>query len=198
VSFAGAYCDLLIWALATIAWRVTEFSTGVSHIALIIMGTTVIRTLFNLNPLIKLDGYYLLSDYLEIPNLRDKAIGFLKRRVTNVTPRERRIYRFAGLRRWRRSRLDFPRYRGHAGGHQVAMQRGKGAQLTPLGHTLLWAEKRTEASLFPQLENIASELNIEIGRALRASSDRPSQCTEYGCGRRLPILDAQIRRRQRG
>ncbi|HWZ71500.1 MAG TPA: substrate-binding domain-containing protein [Casimicrobiaceae bacterium] len=55
------------------------------------------------------------------------------------------------------------------GGPLVAMQRGKGAQLTPLGTTLLWAEQRTEASLFPQLENIASELNIEIGRALKAS-----------------------------
>jgi putative molybdopterin biosynthesis protein len=49
------------------------------------------------------------------------------------------------------------------------MQRGKGAQLTPLGTTLLWAEQRTEATLFSQLENIASELNIEIGRALKAS-----------------------------
>jgi len=55
------------------------------------------------------------------------------------------------------------------GGPLVAMQRGKGAQLTPLGTTLLWAEQRTEASLFPQLENIASELNIEIGRALKTS-----------------------------
>lgn len=55
------------------------------------------------------------------------------------------------------------------GGPLVAMQRGKGAQLTPLGDSLLWAEKRTKASLFPQLENVASELNIEIGRALRAS-----------------------------
>src|SRR2546425_345109 len=31
--------------------------------------------LVNFNPLIKLDGYYMLSDYLEIPNLRIKAIA---------------------------------------------------------------------------------------------------------------------------
>ncbi len=100
VSFAGAYCDLLIWALATIAWRITEFSTGLSHIALIIMGTTGIRTLFNLNPLIKLDGYYLLSDYLEIPNLRARAMAFLKRQASNATRRERRIYLVYGLLAW--------------------------------------------------------------------------------------------------
>jgi molybdate transport repressor ModE-like protein len=47
----------------------------------------------------------------------------------------------------------------------VAMERGRGARLTPLGEKLLWAEQRTEASLFPQLENIASELNVEIRKA---------------------------------
>ncbi|MEP7064087.1 MAG: substrate-binding domain-containing protein [Betaproteobacteria bacterium] len=47
----------------------------------------------------------------------------------------------------------------------VSMERGKGARLTPLGHKFLWAEQRVMASLFPQLENIASELNAEISRA---------------------------------
>jgi len=46
----------------------------------------------------------------------------------------------------------------------VIMQRGKGAALSPLGAKLLWAEQRTGASLFPHMENIASELNLEIGR----------------------------------
>jgi len=36
-----------------------------------------LQTLVNFNPLIKLDGYYMLSDYLEIPNLRTKAIATL-------------------------------------------------------------------------------------------------------------------------
>ncbi|HXI83439.1 MAG TPA: efflux RND transporter periplasmic adaptor subunit [Verrucomicrobiae bacterium] len=97
VGFAGAYCDLLVWALAAFAWRITDFSAGLHRIALIILGTSVIRTLFNLNPLIKLDGYYLLSDYLEIPNLRAKAMAYLKRQLTDVTPRERRIYIVYGL-----------------------------------------------------------------------------------------------------
>jgi putative molybdopterin biosynthesis protein len=51
----------------------------------------------------------------------------------------------------------------------VAMERGKGAQLTPLGAKLLWAEQRSDASLFPQLENVASELNLEISKAARHS-----------------------------
>ena len=47
----------------------------------------------------------------------------------------------------------------------VAMERGKGAHLTTLGEKLLWAERRSDASLFPQLDNVASELNLEIGKA---------------------------------
>lgn len=51
----------------------------------------------------------------------------------------------------------------------VTMARGKGAYLSPLGEKLVWAAQRTDASLFPHLDNIASELNIEINRHLRAS-----------------------------
>lgn len=51
----------------------------------------------------------------------------------------------------------------------VAMERGKGTRLSSLGEKLLWAEQRTESSLFPQLANIASELNVEIARRLKPS-----------------------------
>jgi len=51
----------------------------------------------------------------------------------------------------------------------VVMERGKGARLTTLGEKLLWAERRSDASLFPQLDNVASELNLEIGKARQAA-----------------------------
>ena len=47
----------------------------------------------------------------------------------------------------------------------VRMERGKGAQLTPLGTKFVWAEQRIAESSFPRLESIASELNAEIGKA---------------------------------
>lgn len=52
----------------------------------------------------------------------------------------------------------------------VNKARGRGATLTPLGERLLWAEQRSDANLFPLLENVASELNLEIGRALAQST----------------------------
>jgi molybdate transport repressor ModE-like protein len=71
----------------------------------------------------------------------------------------------------------------------VRMERGRGAQLTPLGEKLLWAEQRSEASLLPQLENIASELNLEIGRAQRESGSVLRIHASYGYAvEKLPAL----------
>ncbi len=77
VTFAGAYCQIFVWAVATILWRVTALDTGLSNFIFVVVITSGITVLFNFNPLIKLDGYYLLTDYLEIPNLRKKAFGYI-------------------------------------------------------------------------------------------------------------------------
>src|SRR5258708_12100337 len=50
----------------------TLFRSALSLVCLTVVATSLIKSIFNLNPLIKLDGYYLLSDYLEIPNLRSE------------------------------------------------------------------------------------------------------------------------------
>lgn len=108
VTFAGAHLEVTLWALATVIWRLTEPGTLISHLALVVMASSGIKTLFNLNPLIKLDGYYLLSDYLDVPNLRGRAFGYLgslMKRILGlpvqgnqeVPARERRIYLLYGL-----------------------------------------------------------------------------------------------------
>src|SRR6266567_5495510 len=78
VTFAGAYFETFLWALATLAWRVTDPNSSLNHFALVVVATSAVKSFFNLNPLIKLDGYYLLSDYLEIPNLRQRASRYLR------------------------------------------------------------------------------------------------------------------------
>src|SRR5207253_2096815 len=108
VGFAGPYFELFLWALATLAWRLTDMETWINYVALIVMTASGVKTLFNFNPLIKLDGYYLLSDYLEIPNLRRKSFryvgqlikrlfGFAPPTAEEVSPRTRRIYLMYGL-----------------------------------------------------------------------------------------------------
>jgi multidrug resistance efflux pump len=111
VTFAGAYCELFIWSLATLIWRLTEPSSTINYLALVVMITTGITSLFNLNPLIKLDGYYLLCDYLEIPSLRPRAFRYLAARLkwwrrptdpilSAVPARERRFFWAYGLVAW--------------------------------------------------------------------------------------------------
>jgi putative peptide zinc metalloprotease protein len=44
---------------------------------------SVSTVLFNANPLMRFDGYYMLADWLEIPNLRDRANRFLNNLFLN-------------------------------------------------------------------------------------------------------------------
>ena len=48
----------------------------------------------------------------------------------------------------------------------VILKRGKGAQLTPLGQKLVWAEQRVMARFQPQMASMASEINVELNKAL--------------------------------
>jgi putative peptide zinc metalloprotease protein len=70
VSMAGTYVDLLIWIASVFVWRVTAQHTALNYMALIVVTTCGVRVIFNINPLLRLDGYYALSDLWGIPNLR--------------------------------------------------------------------------------------------------------------------------------
>ena len=56
------------------------------------------------------------------------------------------------------------RWSSFFGSPLVNLERGRGTTLTPLGEKLLWAEQRINARLAPQLESLASELNLEISK----------------------------------
>jgi multidrug efflux pump subunit AcrA (membrane-fusion protein) len=73
VTFAGGYFELFVWSLAVFVWRVTMPGTFVNYLAFVVLVSCGVQTLFNFNPLLKLDGYYLLSDWLEVPNLHQRA-----------------------------------------------------------------------------------------------------------------------------
>jgi multidrug resistance efflux pump len=108
VTFAGSYFEFFLWALSVLTWRVTAPETVFNYIALVVIATSGIRVFFNFVPLIKLDGYYMLSDWLEIPNLRARAFGYVGTRIkalwrwkraapSEITRRERRIYWTYGI-----------------------------------------------------------------------------------------------------
>jgi putative peptide zinc metalloprotease protein len=107
VSWAGIYIHLFLWACVTLLWRITDLETQLNSFLFVVMIASGVLILFNFNPLIKLDGYYLLSDWLEIPNLRKKAFGYLgsvvknkilklREKIPEVTARNKKIFPLYG------------------------------------------------------------------------------------------------------
>ncbi|MGD0767523.1 MAG: hypothetical protein ABSB42_04785 [Tepidisphaeraceae bacterium] len=88
VGLAGMIVELFVAALCAFVWRFTnaEAYPLVSQLAYNAMFVASVSTvIFNANPLLRYDGYYILSDLLEIPNLRQKSteysLGLIKRHV---------------------------------------------------------------------------------------------------------------------
>ncbi len=79
VSSAGMYAEVLLASLAILTWAALNDGL-LRHLCMnVFLVSTVTTVLFNANPLIRFDGYYILADALEIPNLRQKATQLLNR-----------------------------------------------------------------------------------------------------------------------
>ncbi len=81
VSAAGIMMELVLAGLATIAW--VSLGPGPARAAaldiMILCGFSTV--LFNANPLLRFDGYYVLSDLIGIPNLDTRARKYLSTAV---------------------------------------------------------------------------------------------------------------------
>ena len=76
ISAAGIYVECFLASLATFVWW---YSTPglLNSLAMATMFICSVNTiLFNANPLLRYDGYYVMADWLEIPNLRIKSTQF--------------------------------------------------------------------------------------------------------------------------
>lgn len=78
VGLAGPLWDIGLASVAIVAWRVQPPGFG-RFVAVLFASACATSVLVNLNPLIKLDGYYVLSDLSGIPNLRAAASRLIAR-----------------------------------------------------------------------------------------------------------------------
>ncbi len=79
IGAAGMYVELTLASIATYLWWFSEPGM-LNFLCLSVMFICSVSTVvFNGNPLLRFDGYYILMDILEIPNLRQKATEVLKR-----------------------------------------------------------------------------------------------------------------------
>jgi putative peptide zinc metalloprotease protein len=77
VSAVGPAADLLVGSLAAIAAYLAP-DTAIGSIAYKLAFTSFVSSVFNLNPLLELDGYYILVDLLRMPNLRRSALVYVR------------------------------------------------------------------------------------------------------------------------
>ncbi len=76
ISAAGIYVELFLASIATFVWFYSEPGL-LNSLSMATMFICSINTvLFNANPLLRYDGYYVMADWLEIPNLRIKSTQF--------------------------------------------------------------------------------------------------------------------------
>jgi putative peptide zinc metalloprotease protein len=93
VGAAGIMTEVALAALAMIVWTLVEPGAlrAVAFNVMLIAGVSTL--LFNGNPLLRFDAYYVLADFLEIPNLGTRAnrqLGYLLKKyllgIASVAP----------------------------------------------------------------------------------------------------------------
>ncbi len=94
VGAGGMIFELAVAGAAALVWKNSADGSLVRQIAYNAMFTASLSTiLFNANPLMRFDGYFILSDLLEVPNLMQRSMKMLQHlwkvhvyRLKNETP----------------------------------------------------------------------------------------------------------------
>jgi len=70
---AGLYYQVVLWSLSTIGWFVTRPGGVPNRFWLVLSTATFLGFfLFVANPLVKMNGYWLLVNWIEVPRLRER------------------------------------------------------------------------------------------------------------------------------
>jgi len=77
VGAAGMMAELAVATIALWMWSWAQPGLFKAFLHEIVLIAGVSTVLFNINPLLRLDGYYIFSDALEIPNLGQKSTNYL-------------------------------------------------------------------------------------------------------------------------
>ncbi|MCL1939747.1 MAG: M50 family metallopeptidase [Desulfovibrionaceae bacterium] len=78
IGLAGVYCELFLAFLATLVWANTAEGTSLHLLARnCVLITSVTTLLFNINPLLRFDGYFVFSDLLDMPNLYQRSQAYM-------------------------------------------------------------------------------------------------------------------------
>ena len=96
VGASGVLVEMLLASMCAFLWWFSEpglFNTLCLNIMFVCSVSTI---LFNGNPLLRYDGYYVLADFLETPNLRQQSTAMIQRSLTGwfcgIDPPQDRVF----------------------------------------------------------------------------------------------------------
>lgn len=85
IGMAGVMAELCLAGIALIAWNMLPYGGAGQAIAFSIAAVSLVGSLLiNLNPLMRFDGYYMLSDYSGFDNLQARACAFARWKLRRV------------------------------------------------------------------------------------------------------------------
>lgn len=112
IAAAGVLTEISLAAIALLLWHFLPAGLGKSTAFFVALVSLAGSLLVNLNPLMKFDGYYLLSDALGIENLQDRACLWAKWRLRrmlwgwkdeapeDISLRQQRFFQYFGFALW--------------------------------------------------------------------------------------------------
>lgn len=84
VGLAGMYFESFIAATAVFVWAFADSAWLRAEAYNVVFLASAVTALFNINPLMRYDGYYILSDLLGVPNLRRRSEVYVKSVLARV------------------------------------------------------------------------------------------------------------------
>jgi len=91
ISAAGIYVELVLASVCTLLWWFSQPGVFNSIFLNVMFVCSVSTILFNGNPLLRYDGYFILADLIELPNLRQQSQTLLQQlaaKCLGIEPRE--------------------------------------------------------------------------------------------------------------
>jgi putative peptide zinc metalloprotease protein len=84
ISAAGIYVELVLASIATFLWAVVQPGPLQQILWNIMVIASISTLIFNANPLMRFDGYYIMTDWIEVPNLSTKSRSFIGYQVKRL------------------------------------------------------------------------------------------------------------------
>ena len=84
ISAAGIYVELVLASLATFLWAIVQPGPLQQILWNIMVIASISTIIFNANPLMRFDGYYIMTDWIEVPNLCNKSRSFIGYQVKRL------------------------------------------------------------------------------------------------------------------